>query len=123
MCADYCTTKVVCHANPKFRVPIVEDDRIKDGYFRDACRDSELFWFFGFSWWEHVTPLLDENGVLSVQQIQKVLEMLKSRERIFEFNLAEFPINEQERLRQRYLLVVKFFSQAIEQNAPVDVRF
>ena len=52
----------------------------KDVYFRDSYNSGSLMWSLGLSWWEDVQELIDNEGDLHPLQIQKLLNIIKSRE-------------------------------------------
>ena len=58
------------------------------GYFRDSYNDSALLGKFDLSWWDDVTPMLNDNPKLTPEKACSFLAMLKDREQLFECNLA-----------------------------------
>ena len=52
----------------------------KDVYFRDSYNSGSLMWSLGLSWWEDVQELIDNEGDLHPLQIQKLLNMIESRD-------------------------------------------
>jgi hypothetical protein len=63
------------------------DKMYERGYFRDSYNDSNMFWLFGLSWWDDVIPMLDDDGLLQVTEVQSLLDTLKEQESDFEENL------------------------------------
>jgi hypothetical protein len=88
-------------------------------YFRDGYGDAML-WRFGLSWWNDVIPMLDDQeNYLSVEQAQKLLELLRSSEDVFEKNVAGDPEDTQRYFRRRYAELRRFLETAIRLNTPV----
>jgi hypothetical protein len=87
-------------------------------YFRDSYGDAML-WRFDLSWWEDVIPMLDQEDHLTVEQAQRLLELLKSREAVFEKNVAGEPADTRQHFRRRYAELRRFLAAAIRQNMPV----
>ena len=58
------------------------------GYFRDSYNDSALLGKFDLSWWDDVTPMLNDKSELTPEKACSFLAMLKDREQLFECNLA-----------------------------------
>lgn len=50
------------------------------GYFRDNYNPTSLAWLCGFSWWEDVIPMCDENGMLSPVRAKELLDMVQEVE-------------------------------------------
>ena len=90
------------------------------GYFRDSYNPSNVLWQFGLSWWNDVTPMLDEEYHLSVAKTKSLLEMLRDRAHIFEENLAELPANERQYFRDRANKLLTFLQMAINLDSPIQ---
>ena len=63
--------------------------------------------------------MLDQQEYLPALQVQKLLELLKDREAVFEETLAELPENHRQHFRQRYAELRRFLATAIRLNEPV----
>ena len=50
-----------------------------DVYFRDSYNSGSIMWSLGLSWWEDVQQLMNNEGDLHPLQIQKLLNMIESR--------------------------------------------
>ena len=87
-------------------------------YFRDSYGDAML-WRFGLTWWVDVIPMLDRDDRLSVEHAQKLLDLLKEREALFEANLAGDSEEYQKHFRKRYAQLQEFLRTAIRLNEPV----
>jgi len=59
-------------------VPLLEK-AFSVGYFRDPYNNNSLFKQLGLSWWKDVTPKLDDNGFLSVENCKWLLEEIQNR--------------------------------------------
>ena len=51
-----------------------------DVYFRDSYNSGSLMWSLGLSWWEDVNELIDNEGDLHPIQIQKLINMVQSKD-------------------------------------------
>lgn len=52
----------------------------ENGYFRDSYNASNFLWFVELSWWEDITPMLEEDsGYLPIEGAKKFLAMLESK--------------------------------------------
>ncbi|TAK28845.1 MAG: hypothetical protein EPO21_22070 [Chloroflexota bacterium] len=91
----------------------------KRGYFRDAYNDSNLLWQFELSWWSSVVPLLDEDGNLSLDNVQWLLQELEKREPIFELNLKKQDARWRKYFRKKYQALRVLLRQAIDCNQPI----
>jgi hypothetical protein len=57
---------------------------------------------------------------LSVAQAERLLAMLKERERQFELTLSPLPPGDQQYFRRRYAALKRFLNQAIELKTPIE---
>lgn len=46
------------------------------GYYRDSYNDSSLLNKLGLSWWQDITPLLDEEAGLPTKEAEKLLPII-----------------------------------------------
>ena len=53
----------------------------QDLYFRDSYNSTSIFHQLNLSWWSHVTPLLDEEGLLQLPAISYVIELIENHGR------------------------------------------
>jgi hypothetical protein len=95
-------------------------EAVDDGYFRDPYNDGSVLWQYGLSWWRDITKLQDEEGVISVENTKKFLQMLAERETVFEENIASQREEEQKDLRKGVQLLKKFLQDAIALDSPID---
>jgi hypothetical protein len=63
------------------------------GYYRHAYNRSDVLWQFGLSWWTDVAKTLttedkEEGCIMTPEQAQQFLDLMKSKEKLFEHNLA-----------------------------------
>lgn len=61
-----------------------------EGYFRDSYNSTNLLWQLGFSWWEDVGQLLNEESKLNADGIRTLLNMI---EKAKPFSLEDFQDN------------------------------
>lgn len=50
-----------------------------DGYYRDSYNPSAFLWLIDLSWWEDVTPMLDDEGYLPIEKAKTFLAMVEAR--------------------------------------------
>jgi hypothetical protein len=87
-------------------------------YFRDSYGHAML-WSFELSWWTDIIPMLDKEDELTVEQVSRLVAMLKEREPRFEKNLAKLTPAAQERMRERYEALQTLLNHSIELGRPV----
>mgnify|MGYP001559045228 FL=1 len=51
-----------------------------DGYFRDAYNAGNVLWTLGLSWWQDVNPMLDSEGKLTGDKLEKFRDMVANAE-------------------------------------------
>ena len=61
---------------------------VNAGYFRDSYNNWNLLWQYGLDYWVAFKKYLDEEGLLTPQGAQELLDELKKREVVFQGNMA-----------------------------------
>ena len=89
----------------------------KEGYFRDSYNDSNLLWTMGLDYWKWFAKMLDEEGMLSVENAKLVRDEVLSRE------MTKIPEWEDEDARayftEKRTRFIAFLERAIELNEPI----
>jgi len=93
---------------------------VDDGYFRDAYYDGSILGKFDLSWWEDITELQDEKGVMSVRNAKKFLTMIDERETVFEENMSDESKEAKQYFQEGAGLLKQFLQDAIELNSPIE---
>ena len=105
-----------------------------DGYFRDSYNYHNVAHRIGFSWWQDIIPLCDDEGYIRGENLKRFLaiasqpleemtmEEFREQTSIYsnppEYTQAELDAqNEQFRAHQRHL--IQFINQAIEMGEPI----
>jgi hypothetical protein len=94
----------------------------EDGYFRDSYNGTSVLWTLGLSWWQDVTPLLNEEGELGGENLKKLRDMVLNakQEMPTEAKLKEMycKVDAEETDKREKLLA--FLNRAIELNSSID---
>lgn len=62
---------------------------ISNKYFRDSYNSTSILWQYNLSWWHDVAKLLNEDGNLTPETAQKLLNRMEENEDDFELNMAQ----------------------------------
>jgi hypothetical protein len=103
----------------------------EDGYFRDSYNGTSVLWTLGLSWWQDVTPLLNEEGELGGKNLKKFRDMVLNakQEMPTESKLKEMycKIDAEETLESWHNYytdkrekLLAFLNRAIELNSSID---
>ena len=92
--------------------------KISVGYFRDAYNETNLLWKLELSYWR-LADKWAPNGEMPVENIKKLLRLVKRRRGLLEANIADYPENWQRYFRRKYDLFIRFLKKAIKLNSPI----
>lgn len=96
-----------------------------DVYFRDSYNSRSVMWAMDMSWWDHVLPMLDQEGNLShedtLKLINKITDAPLNVSSDFLENMPdEWTIDDaQNYLREKKLMLVSFLMRAVETDDTV----
>ena len=111
----------------------------QDLYFRDSYNSNSIFHQLNLSWWSHVTPLQDEEGLLQLPAISYVIELIENHGRptmetirkTYAGMRAHFPDQYEEKsdryfeesqkhFSEKYDKLLKFFKYALEHRYTIS---
>ena len=87
-----------------------------EGYFRDSYNDSNLLWHLGLDYWVWFAGFVDEEGLLSSDNAEKVLAEVQSRKHLLDEIEDQ---KEREYFHDKYDELVAFLRTAIELDQPI----
>jgi hypothetical protein len=98
----------------------VSDRAVKSGYFRDAYNACSILQQYGLSWWRDITPLQDDDGVISNENLKKFKELLEKHKWQFEDRLSFMTKEWQKSFKDHSRLLHKFLDDTIEAGGSVE---
>ena len=117
--------------NAQRRVTYYYDKMYERGYFRDSYNPTNVAYQLDFSWWQDIVPMLDKEGLLSVEKCKEFLAMIKDKNipPATHLNLGEFAKvddgeNSLEKWREYFVEkkqhLIEFLQTAIALNEPIS---
>ena len=81
---------------------------------------DDVLWWFGLSWEEDVSPLLDEQQLLSVHKIERLLVMLEERRVHFQDSMLECLQEDRPFFEKRAEELRDFLKEAVDLGQPIE---
>lgn len=114
-------------------VEILHELMFREGYFRDSYNVTSVLQTLGLSWWQHVIPMLNKKGYLSVKKTRDFLKIIEVAKQTFPNEdelkkqgamIQEEGDNSLERWHKGYRNardeLIKFLKTAIELNEAIS---
>jgi hypothetical protein len=86
-------------------------------YFRDSYNPSSVMWALDLSWWTDVIPMLDDEGNLSSEKAEELVNMIEDRE--IELRSDQEPLGE-DYFQERKEALLKFLRQSVDSGEPIE---
>ena len=112
------------------KVPILgferSDRAVNVGYFRDPYNSGSVLNMYGLSWWQHVVPMQDKEGILATAKVKKLRSMLDDE--LLEKNLTtaewyggkKFDEKDKEDIRDGARLLRKFLDECVKDKDTIE---
>lgn len=94
------------------------EDAISKGYFRDAYNEASILNKFDLSWWKDISPLCNEEGVMSYSNVVSFRDRLDDE--LFEKNIEKEPQESKVYYREGANLLKKYLDETIKLKKGIE---
>jgi hypothetical protein len=102
------------------RVTELYDEMYSEGYFRDSYNDSSLFWQLDLSWWRDVGDMLDDEGKLSTEKIERLKATVIKRKPLLDHATKDMTKADRDYFTTKYQTFLDFLDEAIATREPLE---
>lgn len=93
---------------------------IEAGYFRDAYNNGSILYQYNLLWWNDIGPLQNDDGVIVLEKVQEVRNLLEKKKYNFERHLSFMTKANQKYFQEGSNLLIQYLDSCIEAGDSIE---